>query len=433
MTTTKTRPAILGGPRAVTLEVPQRWPVVTDEIVEAVVDHLRVGSLSIVDRSGPIAGLEDDFAGRYERRFAVSFCNGTSALEAAYYAIGLGPGDEVVAPSYTFWATVMPMLPLGAVPVFAEVDPHALTLNPADVERRLTSRTRAIVVNHSWGRTADLSALQNIASRHGLALVEDCSHAHGATYNGRPIGSQSTVSCFSLQANKPVAAGEGGMLLTNDATLLERAVLYGHSSARARADVRSETYAQFAEAGLGHKMRIHPLAATIGRVFMRHLDELIQIRRTNMGALSESLNDLPALEPPCAPAGGDHTFYRYKLLYDETSAGLSASGFVAAMRAEGVPLLRAEEPLLHLLPIFRPSEDRRFLGAPFDAAAYRARVAYARGDLPTTEAMYERVLRLDPLVAPAPGVVEQFSVAFHKVLTHAAEIARLQSAAVTSA
>ena len=179
--------------------------------------------------TSPVAEqLEAEFAAYHGVRFALSTNNGTAALHAAFFALGLGPGDEVISPSATYWATAMPVLSCGAIPVFADVDPETLCLDPADVERRLTPRTRAVVVMHSGGMPCDMDALLDIARRHRLKLVEDASHAHGATYRGRKVGTFGDVAAFSLQTSKLCPAGEGGVLLTDDAAVFRRATALGH-------------------------------------------------------------------------------------------------------------------------------------------------------------------------------------------------------------
>ena len=142
--------------------------------------------------------------------------SGTAALHSAYFACGVRPGDEVIVPSYTFFASAAPMLPLGGRPIFCEIDPATLTADPADIERRITDKTRAICVVHVWGNPARMDAICEIAKRHNLRLIEDCSHAHGATYLGRPVGSWGDIGCFSLQGQKPVSGGEAGIAVTSD-------------------------------------------------------------------------------------------------------------------------------------------------------------------------------------------------------------------------
>ncbi|MCH8054291.1 MAG: DegT/DnrJ/EryC1/StrS family aminotransferase, partial [Planctomycetes bacterium] len=192
------KPALLGGPKAVTLDATEanRWPIITEEDEAAVLQVLRDGDLS----QHPVTRqLEDDYRAYFGRRHALAHCNGTAALLAAFFALDLEPGDEVLVPSATFWASVVPMLWVGALPVFCESEPDRLGLDPEDVARKITPRTRAMVVVHLWGMPSRMTELFEIAERHKLKIIEDASHAQGATWRGRKCGTLGDISVFSLQ------------------------------------------------------------------------------------------------------------------------------------------------------------------------------------------------------------------------------------------
>ena len=143
------------------------------------------------------------------------------------FGVGVGPGDEVICPTYTWMGSITPALALMATPVFCEVDPRTLLIDVADVRKRITSRTKAIVAVHLWGNVCDMDALMALSAEAGIAVIEDCSHAHGASYKGIPCGSISQAGAWSLQGNKSVSGGEGGMFATNDIAVFERACLLG--------------------------------------------------------------------------------------------------------------------------------------------------------------------------------------------------------------
>ncbi|MEM6560595.1 MAG: aminotransferase class I/II-fold pyridoxal phosphate-dependent enzyme, partial [Planctomycetota bacterium] len=188
----------------------ERWPILTEEDEAAVLRVIRDGDLT----SHPVTReLEADYRSRFGVRHALAMCNGTTALLAAFFALDLQPGDEVIVPSATWWSSASPMLWLGAVPVFADNEPDRLGLCPADVEAKITPRTRAIVVVHLWGMPSKMTELLALAERHGLAVIEDASHAHGATWRGKPVGTLGDIGVFSLQGDKLAPAGEGGILL----------------------------------------------------------------------------------------------------------------------------------------------------------------------------------------------------------------------------
>src|SRR5687767_12796929 len=227
MVVTAEQLAILGGQPAITLDQTEaaRWPLIEAEETAAVQEVLASGELS----TSPVARqLEAEFAAYHGVRYALSANNGTAALHAAFFALGVGPGDEVISPAATYWATAVPVLNCGAIPVFADVDPETLCIDPSDVERRISPRTKAIVVMHAGGMPCEMDALLEIARRHGLRVVEDASHAHGALYKGRKVGTFGDVAAFSLQTSKLCPAGEGGILLTDDEAILRRATALGH-------------------------------------------------------------------------------------------------------------------------------------------------------------------------------------------------------------
>lgn len=169
-----------------------RWPIITREDEDAVLAVMRDGDLS----THPVTRqLEADYQHYFGMRHGLAHCNGTAALLAAFWAIGLKPGDEVIVPSATWWASVVPMMWLGVIPVFAETETRCLGLDPEDVRKKITSRTRAIVVVHLWGMPSRMAELSAIAREHGLKIIEDASHAHGARWHGKLCGTLSDVPC----------------------------------------------------------------------------------------------------------------------------------------------------------------------------------------------------------------------------------------------
>ncbi|HBV31531.1 MAG TPA: TetR family transcriptional regulator, partial [Verrucomicrobiales bacterium] len=240
-----------------------RWPILTEEDEQAVVEVMRSGNIT----TNPVAReLEQEYAAFVDRKFALSHNNGTSALMAAFFAIDLQPGDEVIVPTATFWASVIPMLWLGAVPVFCECEEERLGLCPSDVEGRITDKTRAIVVVHLWGLPSKMTELRAIADRHGLKIIEDASHAHGASWRGKPCGALGDISVFSLQGDKLAPGGEGGVFLCDDEAFLERAMCMGDMMRMLELQTPAM---RFAGTTFGIKTRIAPVSAAIARVQLR--------------------------------------------------------------------------------------------------------------------------------------------------------------------
>jgi dTDP-4-amino-4,6-dideoxygalactose transaminase len=394
-----------GGPKSVTMDQAEalRWPVLTAEDEAAVLEVLRHGDLS----NHPVTReLEEDLRARCGRRYALAHCNGTLALLAAFHALDLKPGDEVIVPSATFWASVVPMLWVGAVPVFCEIEPERFGLDPDDVERRITPRTRAMVVVHLWGMPAQVEALRAIARRHGLQIVEDASHALGATSGGVPCGGFGDVSVFSLQTSKLAPAGEGGVLLTDNKEYFERAVCLGDIVRILELDTPAR---RFAATSFGIKTRMAPLSAAVGRVQLRHLDERNAVRKTNVERLNERLEALGFQTYP-GPPHVERVYFENLVRYrPERFAGLPVEELIAALAAEGCEVTHPRYPLVHQQPFFTEGHWRSI-----------ARIAdppalVPPSGLPRTAELQRNMLRLPTFPSRHPDLVQQYAAAFEKV------------------
>ncbi|HQK75444.1 MAG TPA: aminotransferase class I/II-fold pyridoxal phosphate-dependent enzyme, partial [Candidatus Hydrogenedentes bacterium] len=195
--------ALFGGPPAVTADGQDRWERIPVEAVKRRIGELLdEGTISIANGGGVIREFENEFREMAGTKFALCMNSGTATLHSAYVAAGVKPGAEVLLPSYTWHATVTPVLHCSATPVFCDIEPDTLVIDPADVERKVTRRTRAICVVHTWGNVVDMDPIMAVAEKHGLMVIEDASHAHGARYKGRPVGGIGHIGCFSLQGQK---------------------------------------------------------------------------------------------------------------------------------------------------------------------------------------------------------------------------------------
>jgi dTDP-4-amino-4,6-dideoxygalactose transaminase len=211
------------------------WPIITKEDEEAVLEVLRRGAMSARDVT---LQFEEEYARWQGNRYALGFNNGTSALQTAMWAVGVRAGDEVISQSVTYWATILPCRSLGAIPVFAEIDPDTFTIDPNDIEHRITERTKAIIAQHNYGHPTDMDPVMAIAKKHGLKVIEDISHAQGSLYKGKKMGTFGDVSGISLMSQKSLAAGEGGFLTTDDQEIYERAIAWGFSSSTMMTELR---------------------------------------------------------------------------------------------------------------------------------------------------------------------------------------------------
>lgn len=424
--------ALLGGQPAVKQAPAFVWPPITEDDARTVADMTLRGELSYYGREGHAAELEQKFCAYLGVGHALSCSSGTAALHTAFFALGLEPGDEVLAPAYTFFATVLPLFVANAVPVLVDVEPGTGNIDPARLADQLTDRTRAIVVTHLWGNPVDMPAVMEFARRHGLKVVEDCSHAHGARCGDRFVGTFGDVNIFSLQGKKLVAAGQGGMLVTDDDEAFERAVLLGHFNVRAFQDVHSEKYRPYAYTGLGLNYRMHPLAAAIANRQMDRLEEYIAGRRRNLEYLSDQLATVAGVQPPLAgPHVDRQVYYSYKPLYrPEELGGLPIEVYVDALRAEGVPIDRYDTPPLHWAPIFGPEPPPlRTHGVPDSFSPAGKRRGYHHGDLPNSEWYAAHLLSMPAYTEPVPDALDDFAAAFRKVADHAEELVRADESA----
>ncbi len=403
-----TKPAILGGTPAVTGTNAEanRWPILGSEERRAVLEVLSDGDLSFHEST---RRLEEEYAAFFGRRFALAHCNGTAALLAAFFALGLEPGDEILVPSATFWASVVPMLWVGALPVFCESEPARLGLDPDDAEKRITPRTRAMVLVHLWGMPCRLGPLLDLARRHNLAIVEDASHAHGARRRGQACGSFGDVSVFSLQTSKLAPAGEGGMLLTDDPEIFHQAVALGDMVRLWELEAPER---RFAATTFGIKTRLAPLSAAVARVQLRHLEERNRHRRENLEYLSHRLEPF-GVDTFLPPAGVERTYFEYVVRW-RSACGLSKDHLLQALRAEGCEVSDARYPLLHQQPLFTEGTYRHIarVNRPEGLPTYRP------DSLPRTESIRDELFRLPSFPRAGRRLLDQYADAFEKVVKH---------------
>ena len=416
-TSPRRRPALLGGRRAVTLDQTEalRWPIISEPDETAVLEVLRSGKLSINEN---VRGLEDDYRRWLGVKHALAHCNGTSAILAALHAFDLQPGDEVIVPSATYWATVTPVLHAGCIPVFCETEDRCLGLDPEDVQKKVTDRTRAIVIVHLFGMPARMNELLEIARRHDLRVLEDASHAHGARYHGRAIGTLGDAACFSMQTTKLCPAGEGGMLVTDDDELWERALRLGHFERLG--DLRSPNK-RFAATGFGLKLRISPLNAALARTQLARLAERNARRNENIEYLAGRLEDLGVIAFG-APPSVERVWFEFHVRYDEQHFGLPIDRFVRALAAEGALVERPRYPLLHQQPLFTEGHWARI--ARLEPTPERPLPRYDPSALPRTEAGNGSLVKLPSFPRASRALLDEYALAFAKVLGHTGELAR---------
>ena len=400
------------------------WPIVNDAMVAAQTKVLMDGNMSGTDIA---RRFEERFAAWQGRRYALSHNNGTNALNAAMYAIGLGPGDEIACTSVTYWASCTGALALGASVVFCDIDPATLQMDPASFEARITPRTKAVMVVHYMAHPAPMDEIMSIARRHGIKVIEDVSHAQGGRYKGRMLGTFGDVAAMSLMSCKSFAIGEGGMLVTDDAEIYRRAIRFGHYDRIADVFSEEEMEATKNVPFGGLKNRMHQVSAAIGlEQLKKHDAEIAEIDRA-MKYFWKGLSDvkgLRAIYP--AEAGSDKAgWYASRFLYDpDAFGGVSNVTFCDALNAEtgGGFSFGCNMPL-HLSSVFfdedvyghgRPTA-RVFLPDGVDPRA-------ESGSLPVAERINGLVLGEPWFKHCDPSRIDPYIEAVRKVAAHAEEL-----------
>jgi perosamine synthetase len=417
--------AIFGGPRAVRTEYKEGWRQVRRSDLKPILAAARDDINTEAKGAGPIAEFEGQFAQLTGSRYALAMNSGTAALHSAYFALGIKPDTEVIVPGYTFFATAAPILQCGGRPVFCDVDPETLLADPDDVERRITPRTRAICVVHLWGNPAPMDRFVEIAKRHNLGLIEDCSHAHGALYQGRPVGSWGDIGCFSLQGPKAVSAGEGGIAVTDNPVLFDRMLALGHYG-RLKAGQAKNTF-DTDYLTLGVKYRPHLYGIMLAACSLSRLPELNRRRQRNYDILSAELAGCEAVQPikttPEAVRGG---FLEFIVRYTPEKAGnWKSSEFLQAAQAEGVPIskeryarLGKSKRMLNETPIFT-TLDSTELGGNLEASR-SPNNPQAESDLPVVRNLAGRLLTLPPFTKVSERFIRECAAALRKVAAYAA-------------
>lgn len=363
------------------------WPIIDESVEMAVLTQLRE-NISIYNRSGVFARIEETYAKMHDARHALVVNSGTSALFSCYEGLNLGPEDEVICPSYTFFATISPIVYTGARVVFCDSRSDG-NIDPLQLEALINEKTRAIVVTHMWGMPCDMTNIMAIANSHGIAVIEDCSHAHGATTNGKIVGSLGTAAAWSLQGQKIVTGGEGGILVTNNDDLFYRALAHGHYNKRCKAEIpQDHLLHDFSITGLGLKLRAHPLAIALAENQLSRLDGWLKKKREFAALVTAGLEDIQFLTLPIAN-NCEPSWYAYVMNYDEQKAnGIPLDIYINALHAEG--LIEIDIPTstgpIHNMPLFTRTHEvlprlysqaaRKNIGQHFPNAEHFYRTAF---------------------------------------------------------
>jgi perosamine synthetase len=434
--------ALFGGSPVLRPEDHGTWPQVTDADKKAVLEVLDRRVLSGMYAPATRA-LESEFAAYVGARHALLTHCGTSALQLAVAAAGIGAGDEVIVPAYTFIATAFACLQEGAIPIFADVDESTGLIDPASVEAVISPRTKAIMPVHVHGCPADLERLGAIARKHDLLLLEDAAQAHGATYGGKPVGALFTAGGFSLQSSKNLSAGEGGIFVTNDDAVAEQALRLRTFGQNVVADDAHhydplrplDGHRALESLRLGSMYRGNEMMAAFARSQLARLPELTARSQASFARLATSLGELPGVAMQKIPADRTSVHHKVRVWLDPKEAGVALSpselrdAVLAALRAEGVEVVLWQNEPVPAHVVFQKMEGFG-RASPWSAAGPEA-VQFARSNYeasryPATRRLLERSIVLFsqscPLIAQSEEVVARTAEAFHKVWRHRAEL-----------
>jgi perosamine synthetase len=332
------RPALLGGHPVRRAPFPT-WPVADAREEEALVELVRSGKWF---RGDQVAAFESAYAALTGAQHCLATANGTSALITSLAALGIGPGDEVIVPPYTFVATVNAVLLLHALPVFVDSDRETFQIDASRMEAAFTPRTRAIIPVHLGGAAADLDTITKTVGERDIAIVEDACQAHLAEWRGRKVGTYGRTGCFSFQASKNLNSGEGGAILTDDEALIEACYRF-HNNSRGRRSTGSD----FTYRRAGANLRMTEFQAALLLAQMTRLEAQSQTREQNAAYLTSLLREIPGIAPARMYEGCTRNAYHlYMFRYDPSGfAGLPRAVVLNALAAEGVPASPGYSPL----------------------------------------------------------------------------------------
>jgi len=333
----------------------------------------------------------------------------TSGLYAAIGALGIGFGDEVITSPFTMTACASSALVYGAIPIFADVSPHTGCLDLASIKSKMTSRTRAILVVHQFGIPAEMDGILALARKHNLAVIEDCAQAHGALYKGKPVGALGQIGVFSLNVNKSIQSGEGGICLTSDPELRYRlALIRNHGEAV----VEAAGYRNLTNI-VGFNYRLTELTAAVALEQLKKLDQLNAVRLAHVNTLSGALSQFPFLVAPprCthAPFGSNicedcaSTYYLYPLRFKTERCSVNRRTFAKALNAEGVCFTEGYTAPLYLQPLYQTRQAFKH-GYPFSAPENQAsQPDYSPGACPVAERLHNDEILINEHVRPPHG------------------------------
>lgn len=413
--------ALQGGNKAVesnreTFGEQTRWPQVGKDETDAI--NLLFEDANISTHP-VIRELEKAYSERIGLQYALAHNNGTSALMAAFWALSLKPGDQILVPTATFWASALPMMWHGLVPVFCESEETELGLDLEDVRKKWNPDVKAIVIVPLWGIPGNYGPILEFAQEKDLWVIEDASHAHGATYKNKPVGSFGDISVFSLQGDKLAPAGEGGILLTNNIDYYHRAMLLGDITRILELDTPD---IRFAATSFGIKTRIASVSAAIGLSSLKKLDGRNKVRKNNMERLSEALSKY-GFNCYGDTSHWSRTYFEFVARPQVDSENiLSPKEWVTALISEGCEVSKPRYPLLHEQPFFTEGAFKKVLRIEESKCP-----EYLPGGFEKTRSVNDELIKFPCFTTSEDFVLNEYIAAIHKIGTSQKEIKAILS------
>ena len=376
--------AINGGEKAINRSLGKRWPIWDEQEEKALMEVLHSGRWWGGGEGSKVWEFEDAFAEYHNAKYGVSTSSGTQALINDLKGANVDPGDEVLTPALTFFASATCILFIDAIPVFVDVDPKSFNIDPQAMESAITDRTKAAIIVHNGGYPADMDAIMEISRKHNLAIIEDCAHAHGSEWKGTRIGAIGQMGAFSLMAGKSVAGGEGGIVLTNHEEFRQNMYAWmdmGRWTERADKSIRL---------GITSNFRMPELTAAVLLTQMARFDEQIETRERNFTYLSEGMKDIDGIEPfDRDPRVTRWSIYYWNFKFNQAKFdGITRDKFLQAINAEGVPVGVGA----HGAPVYKNPLFQSITGGntwPIKYPTYDKPLDYTKVYCPEAERIYQ--------------------------------------------
>ena len=394
---------------------------IDEEEIEAALEVLKSRKLSQLV-SDKVREFEESFAKKYGVKHAISVSSGTTALHLALAAVGIGAGDAVILPPYTFMATANAILHQNAVPIFADIDPKTYNIDAENIREVATEKTKAVIPVHMLGQPASMNSILKVANDKGLIVIEDCAQANGAIYKGQSIGTFGAFGCFSFYLNKNMTSGgEGGMVITNDDELAEKAQsIANHCRVKVSPYPNVPTHNVYW--GIGYNYRMTALQAAIGLVQLRKLDRFNEQRRRNAAYLTSKIKEIDGLEPPYVSSDVKHVYWAYGARVVKEKLGLTRDQFAKALLAEGIKAEGYAPIPVHLQKVIKEKVGYGKTSCPFECPWYGEKPEYVEGMCPKAEKLCSEDLLLPVYPTLSRQDLENVSKALAKVAANRKEL-----------